>query len=80
MSASKKSETLIQKYEAIQKIGTQVEVPFHVWALFGEKQKSISIVGSDISLGEDYATLEGCRAGVQWYVEQLGGTVKWSKS
>lgn len=56
-----------------------VEVPFHVWTVFGEKAKGIFIAGDQASLGEDYKTLEQLRAAIDWYADQLGGKVKWEK-
>lgn len=73
-----KIETVFEKYQTIQKIGTEVIAPYHVWSKFGHQQKIVTISGSDICLGEDYATLSEARAAVAWYVEQLGGKVKWS--
>ena len=69
--------TLIKKYKAIQKIGTVIEVPHSVWTKFSEQQRCISIAGTDISLGEDYCSLDQAREAVAWFVEQLGGKVKW---
>lgn len=71
---------LIERYEAVKKIGTEIEVPWVVWTAFGEKAKLITITGTDICLGEDYKTLEQARAAIAWYVDQLGGSAKWSKS
>jgi hypothetical protein len=72
--------SVIQKYAAIVKMNPDTAVPWHVWRCLGNQQKQISISGTDICLGEDYVSLEQARAAVQWYVEQLGGTVKWNKA
>ncbi len=78
MSSKKKQpQTAIEKYNAIQKIGTEVQVPFYVWTKFGSKQKQISLVGTDISLGEDYCRIDEARNAIKWYVTQLGGKVTW---
>lgn len=63
----------------IATINREVQVPWSVWRLFGCSQKIISIAGTEISLGEDYSSLDDCRKAVAWYVEQLGGKVKWEK-
>ena len=69
--------TLLKKYRAIQKIGTEVDVPHAVWTKFSEQQRRCSIVGTDVSLGEDYCSIEQAREAVEWYVNQLGGKVTW---
>lgn len=71
--------TILERYNAIQKIGAEVTVPHEVWTCFGEKQKTISIAGTDISLGEDFTSLERVRTAIEFYVKQFGGSVKWSK-
>lgn len=73
----KKTMTAIERYDAIQKIGTEVDVPHYAWTTFMPEYRSISIVGTDICLGEDYKSIEQARAGIEFYVTQLGGTVKW---
>jgi hypothetical protein len=78
MKKNKKPQTAIEKYNAIQAIGTLVDAPFHVWTKFSERQRTISIVGTDISLGEDYCSIDQARDAIEWYVNQLGGKVEWS--
>ena len=76
--SSKKSATIIEKFRAIEKIGTEVEVPFHVHRIVGGKQ--MSIVGNQICIGNndcDYASLTEAREALEWYVNQLGGNVQW---
>lgn len=72
-----KKLTVLQRFQAIQNIGTEVEVPWYVWRLFGSQQKSISISSDQISFGEDFASPQECRIALQWYVTQMGGKVKW---
>jgi hypothetical protein len=61
------------------KLQKDIEVPYHVWRMFGDRCKFITLAGSQASLGEDYGTAEELRKAVEWYVDQLGGTVKWGK-
>lgn len=71
------TQNLIERYEAIQKIGCDVDVPFHVYRIIGDKR--ISVLGDQVELGfdHDFVSLTEARAAVEWYVQQLGGTVKW---
>lgn len=74
-----KEKTLIERYEAIQKIGTDIDIPHEVWTVLGgeETDRTVSIMGTQICLGCDYVSIEKARLAVAWYVAQLGGTVKW---
>jgi hypothetical protein len=58
-----------------------IEVPWHVWTKLGPCAKKISLAGDQASLTNeaDYASLEDLRKAIEFYVDQLGGTVKWSK-
>lgn len=58
-----------------------IEVPWHVWRMFGEGAKHITVMGKQVSLTSesDFGSVEELRKAVEWYVEQLGGTVKWGK-
>lgn len=35
--------------------------------------------GDQASFGKDFGSLQELRTAIQWYVDQLGGTVKWEK-
>ena len=61
------------------KLQKDIEVPWYVWRMFGSQCKFITLAGNQASLGEDYGTAEELRKAVEFYVEQLGGTVKWGK-
>lgn len=61
------------------KLQKDIEVPFHVWRMFGQNSKVISMAGNQASLGEDFGSLQELRTAIEWYVEQLGGKVKWEK-
>lgn len=69
---------LFEKYKAIQEIG-EIEVPHHVWRLFRERPYSLQIAGDQVCFGEDFVELREARAAVEWYVKQLGGSVKWAR-
>lgn len=61
------------------KLQKNIEVPYHVWRMFGEDCKVIIMAGDQASFGEDFGSLQELRSAIQWYVEQLGGKVKWEK-
>ena len=61
------------------KLQKDIEVPFHVWRMFGQNCKVISMAGNQASLGEDFGSLQELRTAVEWYASQLGGTIKWEK-
>jgi hypothetical protein len=69
--------TLIERYREIQKIGIETEVPHAVWTCFGPQQKVVSILGDQICMGEDYVSVGKAREALEWYVNQLGGSVQW---
>lgn len=63
------------------KLQEDIEVPWHVWRMFGRCAKRISLHGNQASLTNegDFGTSEELRKAIEFYVNQLGGTVKWSK-
>ena len=67
-------------YERLEKIAEleTIEVPYKVKCAFGE---NIRLFGSNIAFTDDtdFVSLEDAKIAVAWLVEQLGGTVKWSK-
>jgi hypothetical protein len=71
------NKTLIEKFKAIQKIGTEVQVPWEVSHCIQEQQRPLSISSDQVCIGEDYVSLDQARAAIAWYVTQLGGKVKW---
>lgn len=70
-------QTLIEKYNAIQAIGSEVKTPHEVFCLFKDFRNA-DVVGDQISFGEDFVSLDSARNAVSWIVHQLGGTVKWN--
>jgi hypothetical protein len=60
---------------------SNIEVPWNVWRMFGNKSKNgtIEIRGDQASFGEDFGSKEELRVAIEWYVDQLGGKVKWGK-
>lgn len=61
------------------KLQKDIEVPYHVWRMFGENSKFIVTAGAQASLGEDYGSLQELRSAIEWYADQLGGKIKWEK-
>lgn len=66
----------LKAYKKIQKY-KPIEVPWNAWRLFSEQCKKIEVYGDQVSFGEDYATLEEARKAIEFYADQLGGTIKW---
>jgi hypothetical protein len=58
-----------------------IEVPWHVFRFFDGNTKKIVLAGDQASLSSegDFGSLQELQKAVQWYVEQLGGKVKWDK-
>jgi hypothetical protein len=72
--------SLVDRLKALEAVGGPVvQVPYHVWTLFGDNQKEIYLYGSEVCLGEDPCSVAEAQAALQWYVEQFGGSVKWGK-
>lgn len=63
------------------KLQENIEVPWHVWRMFGNCAKRISLHGNQASLTNegDFGNQEELRKAIEFYVDQLGGTVKWGK-
>lgn len=63
------------------KLQKDIEVPWHVWRMFGHCAKRISLHGDQASLTDqgDFGNQEELRRAIEFYVEQLGGKVKWDK-
>lgn len=60
---------------------TPIKFPYHVARFFeGNSQEIEFATKEQISFGEDYGSLGEIREAVAWFVNQLGGTVKWKKS
>lgn len=55
-----------------------IELPYVVKCVFGEE---IGLFGNNIVFTEssDFSSLKDTRIALDWLVDQLGGTVKWSK-
>ena len=61
------------------KLQETIQVPYDVWRMFGDQCKTILMAGDQASFGEDYGTTEELRKAIEFYVDQLGGTIKWNK-
>ena len=61
------------------KLQSDIEVPFEVWRFMGPQSKLILVRGDEASLGEDFGTKEQLQKALEFYVDQLGGKVKWEK-
>jgi hypothetical protein len=74
---SSKSKTAVERMKLIQEVGTVIAPPWNARRLFQGDNEIHLISGDQISLGEDFLSIPDARSGIEWYVEQLGGTVKW---
>lgn len=54
-----------------------IEVPFGVWNIIGDKVISLHGDQMIFSPDGDCANLENARKAIEWYVIQLNGTVTW---
>lgn len=71
-----KTLRLIDQLERIDNI----EVPYHVWTALNGDNKAINFNSwGEVCLGGDYKTILEARKAIEWYVDQLGGKVKWNK-
>lgn len=63
------------------KLQKDIKVPWYVWRLIGTDAKIITLAGKQVSLttNGDFGSICELRKAITWYVEQLGGTVKWDK-
>jgi hypothetical protein len=61
------------------KLQSDIEVPFEVWRFLGPQSKKILVRGDEASIGEDYGNKEQLRKALEFYIDQLGGKVKWEK-
>lgn len=74
----KNPATLIERYRAIEKIGTEIEVPWHVRRTIGSSR--LAIMGDQVSIGDsdcDFVSVTEAREALEWYVNQLGGNIQW---
>lgn len=54
------------------------EIPHEVWTAFFEGRVQPQAFGTQVQLGlGDFKSIAAARAAVAWYVDQLGGEVKW---
>lgn len=63
------------------KLQKDIEVPWYVWRMFGHCAKIIRLHGDQASLTNegDFGNQEELRKAIEFYVDQLGGNVKWGK-
>lgn len=55
-----------------------IDVPYHVWTVFGDQSKTIHLAGDQASFGEDFKYLHELRTAIEFYVDQLDGKVEWN--
>lgn len=72
-----KHKTLFEKFKAIQKVGIEVDIPWEVAHVLAGEIKTITALGDQVCIGDDYVSLENARKAVTWYATQLGGTIEW---
>lgn len=66
-------------HEIIAASPEYVKAPHYVVCTFGQQASKILFSGKEVSLAEDFKSLEMQREAIAWYVDQLGGKVKWGK-
>ena len=70
----------MKKLKQQLKLQKDIEVPYHVWRFLGTNSKFILVRGDEASLGEDFGKIEELRKAVEFYVDQLGGKIKWENT
>lgn len=61
---------------AVSEAAVTEQIPFEVWRFFGRKP---AFFGNQIEIAKegDWATIPELQVALGWWVEQLGGKVKW---
>ncbi len=54
-----------------------ITVPYDVWRFVGSKELDVMGNQACLSVTSDFGTKEQLRNALDWYVDQLGGKVKW---
>ncbi len=55
------------------------EIPFHVWSCFWSDRPDLYIDPYGMQIEGDNNSVGNYRIAIAWFVDQLGGKVKWSK-
>lgn len=57
-----------------------IDIPWKVYTVVSDSEIQISILGDQLFIGGgDYVKLDEARNAIEWFVDQLGGKVKWDK-
>ena len=56
-----------------------IKIPWTVARFFKGGHTEITFSGKDVSIGEDYGSVQELRKVIDWLADQFGGKVKWSK-
>lgn len=69
---------LIDKFNQIQSIGTNLKMPYEVKVRTGISQ--ILIMGDQVCMGDtDFVSIEEARVALEMLVAEFGGKIKWEK-
>jgi len=67
---------------AVDILDTQpdIAIPWEVYTVISDSRIQITFAGNQLSIGGgDYVELYEARSAIEWFVDQLGGKVKWDK-
>lgn len=71
---------ILEAHKKITNIANSIEdIPYKVWTCFWSEKPQINIESDYFLLEGDCKNLKEMRDGIEWFVEQFGGTVKWEK-
>jgi len=57
-----------------------IDIPWEVYAVISDSKIQITFAGNQLSIGGgDYVELNEARDAIEWFVDQLGGKVRWDK-
>ena len=75
-----KIKTILDTYNDMRAIVHESpEIPFHVWCCFWESRPELYIDPYGIQILGDNNSVDSFRIAIEWFAEQFGGKVKWSK-
>lgn len=72
-------KTAFEVFKEVQELNkSQNDTPWYVKRVMPDNFR-IEVLGEQLTFGQDFVTIEEAREALDWFVNELGGTVKWKK-